>query len=91
MDKEKSKIVVGYSVIPDDQKVVFKVTPKPGSLLKASLVGSTIRGVSRLLKACSDDPNADVETFITGLSMHEDGSAEIQFAILARIPTSEVK
>ena len=82
----KSKTVAGYKVIPDDQKMMFRLAPRNGALVKASLLGAAIRNVGKLISACSDSSGSDEETFITSISMNEFGVIDIEFSVLPRFP-----
>lgn len=76
------KMQACYTVIPDDQRMTFTIKPTPGALIRAKTVGGTIRSMARLLQLCGDEAGVKQETFITGLSMSEEGGIEIEFSVL---------
>lgn len=76
--------VACFRHIPDGQKVVFKLEPKHGELMKASTIGAAIRNVGKLLTSLSTAKIVDEEAFVTGMRMNDSGGIEIEFSVLPR-------
>lgn len=70
-----------YRHIPDQQRLSFKITPIEGQLLRADFIGAQIKNLARLYRVAGDDENK-WQTFLTGLSMDDDGSVTVEVSLL---------
>ena len=75
---------IAIAEIPADQRFSFKITPLPGRLLDATLIGGSIRALSRLHAALGADldPPQKCKTYILGAAVEDDGSFRIDFTVL---------
>lgn len=73
-----------FAVIPDDQRISFRVVPAPGRLLRASMVGGQIRAIARLLKAGSDrrKDGRETDVFVSGIWMDDEGAVTVETVTL---------
>lgn len=79
----EEKTIAVWKEIPEDQKLLITLKPKhPNALIRASLLGATVRNMGRVLKSFLDDNSYEYETFVTDIGMNEDGSIEIEFSLL---------
>ena len=70
--------------IPKDQQFSFRITPLPGRLLDASVIGKSIAALSDLHAAIGKDIDPGVKwgTYITGAELEKDGSFRLDVAVL---------
>ena len=80
-----------YKEVPDDQRISYSVTPLPGALMRADLIGGQLRALARLMRACADEPKSGIqmEVFVGGIRMDEGGSIHFDLAVLPKIESDE--
>jgi hypothetical protein len=68
--------------IGTDQKLRYRVTPQPNSLLSAESLGGQLSVLSDLFAELGKKDGVPLKTFVSQIAMHEDGSIEFELAIL---------
>lgn len=85
---EPKKPMAWYSEVPDDQKISYSVTPLPGAMLRAELLGAQLRAMARLMRVLGDEAADGVkwETFVGNIGMSDGGTVTFDLVVLPRLP-----
>lgn len=87
-ENQEGSVSAWYRLVPDDQKISYKVTPRPGALMRARLLGGQLQALADLMLALGDEEKDGLkfETFVADISMDDDGSITFDLAVLPEVP-----
>ena len=88
-----ASIGLAYSV-PREQKLIYKITPAPGRLMKLENIGGQMVAIAKLLKSCAkqEKETAKCEVLILNIMTSEAGEITFEVAIAPRaaVPHEEM-
>jgi len=78
--------LVAFADMPADQKFSYKVTPQPGRLMLADMIGKQLAAVSDLFRAVGKDVTPEVQWIcaLAGCGMEGDGSVRFDLIIMPK-------
>lgn len=86
----KASKAMWYKEVPDNQRFSYTVTPLPGSLMRAKMLGGQLKALSKLMTALGDQDGYDMETFLADISMGGGGTVKFDLVVLPKLPNDAI-